>query len=165
MHATRHLPDRTDFPALRRARLSTLHRSSEIESPFGIRFDQHFALTNMPIQRFGSTLVSKGTFQSYMQSLKSACLPENLDTVMCNSMVSIDGQGALHDCDFNPMVGLRAQLNSSPKPHLRDLLAPDAVDAPIRVADHCHGCTSLECSSCGGALDEAHATSTAAASP
>ena len=165
MHATLHLPDRTDFPALRRARLSTLHRSSERESPVGIRFDQHFALTNMPTQRFVSTRVFRGTFQRYLQSLKSACLPENLATVMCNLMVSVDGQGASHDCDFNPMLGLRAQLNSGPKPHLRDLLGHDAVDAPIRVAEHCHGCTSGQCRSCGGALDAAHATSTAAASP
>ena len=213
MHATLHLLDRTDFPVLRRARLSTLQvnlgyrcnltilsepkhedraafladqgvegvpqgpslpppqnaseqdYTRELESPSGIRFGQHFALTNMPIQRFGSTLVSKGTFQSYMQSLKSAYLPENLDTVKCNSMVSVDWKGALYDCDFNPMLGLRAQLNSSPKPHLRDLLAHDAVDAPIRVAEHCHGCTSGQGSSCGGALDASHATSTAAASP
>jgi radical SAM/Cys-rich protein len=32
---------------------------------FGIRFDHLFALTNMPIQRFGSTLVSKGSFGTY----------------------------------------------------------------------------------------------------
>ena len=119
----------------------------------------------MPIQRFGSTLVSKGTFQSYMQLLKSAYLPENQDTVMCNLMVSVDWQGALYDCNFNPMLGLRARLTGSPKPQLCDLLAHDAVDAPIRVAEHCHGCTSGQCRSCGGALDAAHATSTAAASP
>ncbi len=31
------------------------------------------------IQRFGSTLVSKGTFQTYLQLLKGAYRPENLD--------------------------------------------------------------------------------------
>ena len=135
----------------------------ELDSHFGIRFNQLFALTNMPIQRFGSTLVSKGTFQSYLQLLKSAYRPENLDTVMCNSMVSVDWQGDLYDCDFNQMLGLRARLNGSPKPHLRDLLAHDAVDAPIRVAEHCYGCTAGQGSSCGGALDAAHETATAAA--
>ncbi len=34
----------------------------ELLKHFGIRFNHLFALTNMPVQRFGSTLVSKGTF-------------------------------------------------------------------------------------------------------
>ena len=133
----------------------------ELGAHFGIRFNELFALTNMPIQRFGSTLVSKGTFQSYMQLLKSAYRPENLGTVMCNSMLSVDWQGDLYDCDFNQMLGLRARLNGSGQPHLRDLLVHSAVGEPIRVADHCYGCTAGQGSSCGGAL-EAHTAAKAA---
>jgi len=125
----------------------------ELGTHFGIRFNALFTLTNMPIQRFGSTLVSKGTFQSYMQLLKSAYRADNLGTVMCNSMLSVDWQGDLYDCDFNQMLGLHARLTGSGQPHLRDLLAHDAVGAPIRVADHCYGCTAGQGSSCGGALD------------
>ncbi|MDP3821428.1 MAG: arsenosugar biosynthesis radical SAM protein ArsS [Burkholderiales bacterium] len=133
----------------------------ELGAHFGIRFNELFALTNMPIQRFGSTLVSKGTFQSYMQLLKNAYRPENLGTVMCNSMLSVDFQGDLYDCDFNQMLGLRARLNGSSQPHLRDLLVHGAVGEAIRVADHCYGCTAGQGSSCGGALEAqapAHAT-------
>ena len=125
----------------------------ELGAHFGIRFNELFVLTNMPIQRFGSTLVSKGTFQGYMQLLKGAYRPENLGTVMCNSMLSVDWQGDLYDCDFNQMLGLRARLNGSARPHLRDLLVHDAVGAAIRVADHCYGCTAGQGSSCGGALE------------
>jgi radical SAM/Cys-rich protein len=133
----------------------------ELGAHFGICFNELFALTNMPIQRFGSTLVSKGTFQSYMQLLKSAYRPQNLGTVMCNSMLSVDWQGDLYDCDFNQMLGLRARLNGSGQPHLRDLLEHSAVGEPIRVADHCYGCTAGQGSSCGGAL-EAHTPAQAA---
>ena len=125
----------------------------ELGAHFGIRFNQLFALTNMPIQRFGSTLVSKGTFQTYMHLLKGAYRAENLGTVMCNSMLSVDWQGDLYDCDFNQMLGLRARLNGSGQPHLRDLLVHSAVGEPIRVADHCYGCTAGQGSSCGGALE------------
>ena len=125
----------------------------ELGEHFGVRFNQLFALTNMPIQRFGSTLVSKGTFQTYMALLKGAYRPENLDTVMCRSMLSVDWQGDLYDCDFNQMLGLRARLNGAARPHLRDLLAHDAAGRPIRVADHCYGCTAGQGSSCGGALE------------
>jgi radical SAM/Cys-rich protein len=120
---------------------------------FGIRFNHLFALANMPIQRFGSTLVSKGTFNGYLQLLRSAYRSDNLDTVMCRSLLSVDWQGELYDCDFNQMLGLRAQLPARPRPHLRDLLVDDAANAPIRVADHCFGCTAGQGSSCGGALE------------
>jgi radical SAM/Cys-rich protein len=124
---------------------------------FGIRFDHLFALTNMPIQRFGSTLVSKGTFGTYLQLLRGSYRAENLDTVMCRSLLSVDWQGFLYDCDFNQMLGLRANWEGQPRPHLRDLLCHDPVGADIRIADHCYGCTAGQGSSCGGALEPAAA--------
>jgi radical SAM/Cys-rich protein len=127
----------------------------ELRAHFGIEFDQLFALTNMPIQRFGSTLVSKAQFQPYMALLKGAFKAENLDTVMCTSLVSVDWRGELFDCDFNQMLGLPMRLADRPRAHLRDLLT-DAVDGgSVRVADHCYGCTAGQGSSCGGALHQA----------
>ena len=133
----------------------------ELMAHFGIVFNQLFALTNMPIQRFGSTLVSKGSFQSYLQLLKNSFQAHNLDTVMCRSTLSVDWQGELYDCDFNQMLGLRAQLGPLQQAHVRDLLhtegGPDHGDgrgSPIRVAEHCYGCTAGQGSSCGGALAE-----------
>ena len=125
----------------------------ELLQHFGIRFNHLFALTNMPVQRFGSTLVSKGTFAAYMQLLRGAYQPENLDTVMCRSMVSVDWQGDLYDCDFNQMLGLNARLGDIQRPHLRDLLSHDPDGEEIRIADHCYGCTAGQGSSCGGALE------------
>jgi radical SAM/Cys-rich protein len=122
---------------------------------FGIRFDHLFALTNMPIQRFGSMLVSKGTFGSYMQLLRDSCRSENLETVMCRSLLSVDWQGFLYDCDFNQMLGLRARVAGQAQPHLRDLVQHDPAGTDIRVADHCYGCTAGQGSSCGGALESA----------
>jgi radical SAM/Cys-rich protein len=125
---------------------------------FGIRFDRLFALTNMPIQRFGSTLVSKGSFGSYMKLLRGSYRSENLDTVMCRSLLSVDWQGFLYDCDFNQMLGLPAHVGGQPRPHLRDLLQRDPAGADIRIADHCYGCTAGQGSSCGGALEAASPT-------
>lgn len=128
---------------------------SELLLHFGIRFDHLFALTNMPIQRFGSMLVSKGSFGSYMKLLRDSYREDNLDTVMCRSLLSVDWQGYLYDCDFNQMLGLRANLAEQPRPHLSDLLRHDPAGADIRIADHCYGCTAGQGSSCGGALDAA----------
>ncbi|WP_425260043.1 arsenosugar biosynthesis radical SAM (seleno)protein ArsS [Rubrivivax sp. RP6-9] len=136
----------------------------ELLQHFGIRFDHLYALTNMPIQRFGSTLVSKGTFAAYMQLLRGSYRPENLATVMCRSQVSVDWQGDLYDCDFNQMLGLRARLpgQRTGAPHLRDLLLTDPAGAPIAIADHCYGCTAGQGSSCGGALADTAGSAAAA---
>ena len=121
---------------------------------FGVRFNQLLTITNQPIARFGSTLISKGQFRDYMALLRSAHRPENLPGVMCRSLVSVDWQGNLHDCDFNQMLGmpLRADGRRGATLHLRDLLARDLADNPIAVADHCYACTAGQGSSCGGAL-------------
>ena len=125
----------------------------ELAEHFGIRFDHLYVLTNMPIQRFGSTLVSKGTFAAYLDLLKHAYRAENLDGVMCHSLVSVDWQGDLYDCDFNQMLGVPSRLNGHGRAHLRDLLVHSPVGESIRVADHCYGCTAGQGSSCGGALE------------
>jgi radical SAM/Cys-rich protein len=134
---------------------------------FGVTFNQLFTLANMPIQRFGSTLVSKGEFNSYMQLLRSAHREENLAQVMCRSLVSVDWQGYVYDCDFNQQLGLPIQdlLHAGKaRVHLTDITAEQLEDQPIRVADHCFGCTAGQGSSCGGALAEDAAAAPSCAS-
>lgn len=126
----------------------------ELKSHFGIEFTRLFTITNMPIQRFGAVLLSQGQFDSYMQLLKDACRPANLDTVMCRSLISVDYQGYLYDCDFNQMLQLPAGTDANARPHLRELLTQTDFNRPIRVGEHCYGCTAGQGSSCGGALDE-----------
>lgn len=122
----------------------------ELAEHFGIVFNQLFALANMPIQRFGSTLISKGQFNDYMRLLKDNYAAGNLANVMCRSLVSVDWQGYLYDCDFNQQLGLA--IPGKGRPHLADLLQQDLANHPVRVADHCYGCTAGQGSSCGGAL-------------
>jgi radical SAM/Cys-rich protein len=119
---------------------------------FGIAFNRLYVLTNMPIQRFGSTLVSKGCFEEYMALLKNAYQPANLATVMCRSLVSVDWQGYVYDCDFNQMLGLPLIRPGRARTHLSELFDCDLSGNPITVRDHCYGCTAGQGSSCGGAL-------------
>lgn len=118
---------------------------------YNIRFNRLFTITNMPIKRFGSTLLSKGLFAEYMQLLKDSYLPGNLDGVMCKTLISVDWQGFVYDCDFNQMLGLESQFGQGVA-HLRDLLNFDFEDQEIVVMDHCYGCTAGQGSSCGGSL-------------
>lgn len=105
----------------------------------------------MPIQRFGSTLISKGQFESYMQLLKTSFNAATLPGLMCLNTLSVDHLGQVHDCDFNQQLQL--PLGEAQQPvYLRDLLDAELQGQSIRVADHCYGCTAGQGSSCGGAL-------------
>ncbi|MSQ52231.1 MAG: radical SAM/Cys-rich domain protein [Betaproteobacteria bacterium] len=121
---------------------------------FGIRFNRLYTLANMPIARFGSTLISNGLFNAYMTLLRESYQDKNLDAVMCRDLISVDWQGYVYDCDFNQMLGLPLRLAGQHKPrlHLSDLLTTDLEGGSIVVKDHCFGCTAGQGSSCGGAL-------------
>ncbi len=118
----------------------------------GVRFTALYTLANMPIQRFGSTLVTKGQFNEYMALLRGAHRDENLDSVMCRSLVSVDWQGNVYDCDFNQMLGLPLAVDGRSRVQLSELIGRDLRGNPIAVRDHCYGCTAGQGSSCGGAL-------------
>src|SRR5262249_41360198 len=127
----------------------------ELGDKFGIVFNRLFTLANMPIQRFGSTLISKGEFDRYMSLLRQAHRDENLDGVMCRDLVSVDWRGYLYDCDFNQLLHVPLSGADGTRRRLEDLL-PDNLDrSPTRVAGPCYGCTAAQGSSCGGALKEA----------
>lgn len=123
----------------------------ELKNRYGIVFNHLYTLTNMPIKRFGSTLISKGEFDDYMTLLKEAYQTSNLETVMCRSLISVDWQGYVYDCDFNQMLDLPL-TQSGKKAHLNDLSAKSLYQKDIIIADHCYGCTAGQGSSCGGAL-------------
>jgi radical SAM/Cys-rich protein len=118
----------------------------------GITFNRLYVLANMPIQRFGSTLVSKGQFNAYMRLLHQAHRDENLETVMCRTLLSVDWQGYVYDCDFNQMLGLGLQAGGKERVRLAQLIGRDLSGSPVAVRDHCYGCTAGQGSSCGGAL-------------
>ena len=119
---------------------------------YGIIFNRLYTLTNMPIQRFGSMLISKGQFKAYMDLLRNSYQRDNLKSVMCRNLISVDWRGYVYDCDFNQMLGLPLSIAGKPRVHLSDLIGEDLEDNPVMVADHCYGCTAGQGSSCSGAI-------------
>jgi radical SAM/Cys-rich protein len=124
----------------------------ELKQRYGVVFTHLYTLANLPIQRFGSALLSKGEFHHYMALLKGAFQPQNLERVMCRSLISVDWQGWLYDCDFNQMLDLPLVSAERKRLHIRDLADIDVHGQEIVVADHCYGCAAGQGSSCGGAL-------------
>lgn len=149
-------PGQVELEAAYKERLGAEHN---------IQFNNLFTITNMPISRFGAVLLAQGEFNKYMNLLKDSYSPANLAGVMCLNTVSVGWEGYLYDCDFNQMLELpltgSANVHSSAGEvsgatsgyHLRDLLNSDLQGFPIKVADHCYGCTAGQGSSCGGAID------------
>ena len=120
---------------------------------FGIVFNKLYAVTNMPIQRFGSTLISQGKFDRYLQLLKDNFQAVNLPGLMCRNTLSVDWQGYVYDCDFNQMLKLPLGANDQKPTHISALNDLELTGQDINVRQHCYGCTAGQGSSCGGALD------------
>ncbi len=133
------------------ARLEADYRE-HLGKNYDIVFNRLFTLANMPIKRFGSMLVSKGEFHQYLQLLRDAHQDANLEAVMCRSLISVDWQGYVYDCDFNQMLDLPLRIKGTPRLKLSELVGVDLQGNPIVVRDHCYGCTAGQGSSCGGAL-------------
>lgn len=119
---------------------------------YGIRFNHLLTLVNMPIQRFGSMLVSSKQFDDYMQLLRDNFAQSNLAQVMCRHLISVDWQGRVYDCDFNQVLELPLVYRGKGGRHISEIDLRELEGNNITVADHCYGCTAGQGSSCGGAL-------------
>jgi len=131
--------------------LETAYRQV-LRDRYGVEFNNLFTLTNMPIQRFGSTLISKGQFNDYMHLLRENFSAATVKSVMCRTLLSIDWQGYAYDCDFNQMLGLPLRNGGKLRTHISELCGKSLTGKNIVVRDHCYGCTAGQGSSCGGAL-------------
>lgn len=125
---------------------------NHLADEYNIVFNELFVITNMPIKRFGSSLISTGHFDSYINTLRASHQHTNLDQVMCRDTISVDWQGNIYDCDFNQMLEMPL-VSADKKPlHIRDLFTDNVDGLPIQTGNHCYGCTAGQGSSCSGAL-------------
>lgn len=137
----------------------------ELRDNHGIEFHSLLTITNMPISRFGGMLLSKGLYDDYLALLKNNFSQNNLDNVMCKSLISIDWKGFVYDCDFNQMLNwpidhngnkiISTDHDSAPngRMHIAELLQDDILPDNIKIGEHCYGCTAGQGSSCSGALN------------
>ncbi|MFK5892140.1 MAG: arsenosugar biosynthesis radical SAM protein ArsS, partial [Pseudomonadota bacterium] len=110
-------------------------------SHFQIVFNQLLTISNQPIKRFGSMLMSKNEFSPYMDLLKTSFVEKNLEQLMCKFIISIDWQGYVYDCDFNQMLDLPI-VNNQQRLHISEYHPEDNRHIPIQVAGHCYACTA-----------------------
>ena len=140
-------PQGAELPP-KQSELELEYKSYLLEN-YNILFNNLFTITNMPINRFGSTLISKKIFHSYMDLLKSTFSMIAKENVMCRNLLSIDYEGYVYDCDFNQMLGIDISNN---KTHITDIKKDELVNKTIATGNHCYGCTAGSGSSCSGVI-------------
>jgi len=123
----------------------------ELDTKYGLKFNQLYTITNMPINRFKLHLEHSGQYEAYMEKLMASFNPAAAEEVMCRSLISVDYDGRVYDCDFNQMLTLQANGKRGQELSIFDFDFNETLERQIRFADHCLGCTAGSGSSCGGA--------------
>jgi radical SAM/Cys-rich protein len=124
---------------------------SELSARYDIQFNNLLSITNMPVSRFLDDLLRRGKYEEYLRKLIEAFNPGTVDNLMCRSLLSVDWNGFLYDCDFNQMLDL-AITQDQERVHISELTDDLLLNSAIRTANHCYGCTAGCGSSCGGSL-------------
>jgi radical SAM/Cys-rich protein len=124
----------------------------ELQSNFGIVFNNLFTITNLPIGRFAAFLRHNNKLDEYMELLVNAFNPATIDGLMCRNTLSVGWRGEVYDCDFNQQLEMQWQNPDESGLFLWNI-DPDKIDnRKIMTGDHCFGCTAGAGSSCGGAI-------------
>jgi radical SAM/Cys-rich protein len=124
----------------------------KLSAEFGIVFNHLFCLTNMAITRYAKHLRLRHEYDGYKDLLEENFNSATLDHLMCRSLISIDWEGSVYDCDFNQMLDLALTDAAGNKLNVASLTLEAVSTRRITVGDHCYACTAGSGSSCGGAL-------------
>jgi radical SAM/Cys-rich protein len=122
----------------------------ELKEKFGLVFNGLFTITNMPVNRFKLHLEKSGQYGGYMDKLVGAFNDSAAASVMCRSIISVDHEGFIYDCDFNQMLSMHVDQGGRPA-SIFDFDFERVLRRQIRFDSHCFGCTAGAGSSCGGA--------------
>lgn len=122
----------------------------ELGERYGIVFNRLYTITNMPVSRFLDDLLASGRYEEYMRKLVAAFNPVAAAGVMCRTLLSVNWDGMLSDCDFNQMLGLN--LAPGLPRHIRDFDPQVLAQRRIVTGQHCYGCTAGHGSGCHGAI-------------
>lgn len=140
-----------DFVPGSQHELETAYKA-ELFSRHGIVFNNLFTITNAPIGRFRKQLEANGTFAEYLRLLAGRFNPEAAGNIMCRTLISVDWQGKIYNCDFNQALGMPVTADDGSEISISELDERGMNGKKIRLSQHCYCCTAGEGSSCTGAL-------------
>jgi len=124
----------------------------ELFENYGIRFNNLFTITNAPLGRFKNYLSENNQFEQYIQLLADNFNPDTAGNIMCRTLISVDWQGVLYNCDFNQAAGLPIRDKTGRILKIDDIQDVIQNKYEILVDEHCYCCTAGAGSSCTGVL-------------
>lgn len=125
---------------------------TELSANYGITFNHLFTITNAPIGRFREHLEAAGHFADYLQLLAGRFNPEAAGNIMCRTLVSVDWQGKVYNCDFNQALQMPITADNGAEITIAELDDEIMNGKKILLSQHCYCCTAGEGSSCTGSL-------------
>lgn len=131
--------------------LETVYRG-ELAKRHDISFNNLYTITNAPIGRFREYLEANGAYKQYVQLLASRFNPDTARGIMCRTLISVDWQGFLYNCDFNQAAGVPIAATNGRLMKIDDFDGTALKGTELNLAQHCYCCTAGEGSSCSGAL-------------
>ena len=140
-----------DFVPGSQSGLQTAYKE-ELSIRHGIVFNHLFTITNAPIGRFRELLEADGSYGEYLRLLAGRFNPDTAGNIMCRTLVSVDWQGKLYNCDFNQALDMPIKANDGSDGTISDLEGSKMCGKKIFLSQHCYCCTAGEGSSCTGAL-------------
>jgi radical SAM/Cys-rich protein len=111
----------------------------ELERRYAISFNHLYTFANAPLGRFRAWLERSGNLDAYLSRLEGSFNPCTLPGLMCRSLISVNWDGFIYDCDFNLAAGLH---HGEQRIHIAQLSELPAAGTPIPVGDHCFACTA-----------------------
>lgn len=125
---------------------------AELAARHGIVFNHLFTITNAPIGRFREHLEAKGHYADYLHLLAGRFNPVTAGNIMCRTLISVDWQGKIYNCDFNQALKMPVTADDGPEITIAELGEENLNGRKILLSQHCYCCTAGEGSSCSGAL-------------
>ena len=116
---------------------------------YGVTFNGLIAIANVPIGRFKDALDAQKKYGDYLSLLQQCFNSATVGRLMCRTLLSVNYQGYVYDCDFN--LALDKKIKGYEHAQFWEIdfscFAPE-----ITFGDHCYACTAGCGSSCHGAL-------------
>lgn len=111
-----------------------------LDKQWGISFHHLYPFANAPLGRFHRWLEQTGSLGGYLKKLTDRFSPGSVSSLMCRSLLSVDWEGYLHDCDFNLARGLDL---GGLRTHISEMDGAPPIDgSPIATDNHCYACTA-----------------------
>ncbi|WP_169776853.1 arsenosugar biosynthesis radical SAM (seleno)protein ArsS [Campylobacter mucosalis] len=112
---------------------------------YGVSFDRLFCMANVPIGNFAKMLKKFDEYEEYISLLEQNYKVENLQNVMCKTLINVAYDGQIYDCDFNAALQMNSSLLT-----IQNVLNLSDLTHKIKVDKHCLACVSGDGYGCFG---------------